>query len=111
MNMASEIVGQHIFWHRELPPVDAEPMGEHTIEATSLRVPGTLAHRDDLWEQCYQELMDRMHDRLEQEIVRLHGDYAHISSESIEPRHDDRTGEAWMYGRFGYQLYRGLPTD
>ena len=95
-----------IYWHRELPPRDAEPVGNHTIEATSGRVPGTLAHRDEMWDPCYQELMERVRLRLEQEIVRLGGDYAHVLSEHIEPRRDDRTGEAWMYGRFDYELYR-----
>ena len=60
-----------IYWHRELPPRDAEPVGNHTIEATSGRVPGTLAHRDEMWDPCYQELMERVRLRLEQEIVRL----------------------------------------
>jgi len=32
-------------------------MAEHTLEATSGRVAGTLAHRDELWDRCYQELM------------------------------------------------------
>src|SRR5580765_4406712 len=27
-----------VYWHRELPPLDAEPMGEHTVEANSMRV-------------------------------------------------------------------------
>jgi hypothetical protein len=36
---------QIVYWHRELPPYNAEPMGEHVIEAASRRVPGTLAHR------------------------------------------------------------------
>ncbi len=31
---------------------------------------------------------------------------AHILSESIDTRHDDRTGEAWLHGRFTYMLYR-----
>jgi hypothetical protein len=95
-----------VFWHRELPPGDAVAAGAHTIEATSARVPGTLAHRDDLWDRCYQELMARVGARLQQEIVRLGGQYAHVLGEKIEPRHDDRTGEAWMYGRFDYELYR-----
>ena len=95
-----------IYWHRDLPPLDAEPIGAHTIEVASARVPGTLAHRDDLWNQCYQDLMARLDVRLLQEIARLGGDYAHILSENIAPRHDDRTGEAWMYGRFDYALYR-----
>jgi hypothetical protein len=94
-----------IYWHRELPPANAEPMGSHTIEAVSNRVPGTLAHRDELWDQCYRELAERLRERLEQEIARLGGAYAHVLGEHIEPRHDDRTGEAWMYGRFEYELY------
>jgi hypothetical protein len=46
-----------IYWHRELPPSEAEPMGEQTVEATSARVPSTLAHRDELWNRCYEDLM------------------------------------------------------
>ncbi len=95
-----------VYWHRELPPLDAEPIGDHTIEATSDRIPGTLARRDDIWDPCYRQLMDRADRRLEQEIVRLGGDYAHVLGETIEPRHDDGTGEAWIYGRFDYELYR-----
>jgi len=95
-----------VYWHRDLPPRDAEPIGAHTIEVASARVPGTLAHRDDLWNQCYQDLMARLRERMAQEIARLDGDYAHILSESVAPRHDDRTGQAWMYGRFDYELYR-----
>ena len=48
-----------IYWHRELPPLEAEPIGEHTIEATSGRVPGTIAHRDELWTRCEDELMSQ----------------------------------------------------
>jgi hypothetical protein len=98
-----------VFWHRELPPRDAEAIGDHTIEATSHRVRGTLSHRDDLWDRCYHELMDQARSRLEEEIGRLGGDCAHVLREEIEPRHDDRTGEAWMYGRFDYELYRRKP--
>ena len=104
--MALEPHGKIVFWHRELPPRDAEAIGDHTLEATSGRVPGTLQHRDDLWDRCYRELMDHARARLEQEIARLGGHYAHVLSEEIEPRHDDKTGEAWMYGRFDYELYR-----
>jgi hypothetical protein len=100
----------NVFWHRDLPPRDAEPIGDHTIEVTSARVPGTLAHRDDLWNRCYDDLMQRLRLRLTQEIARLGGDYAHILSENIAPRHDDRTGETWMYGRFDYVLYRHAVT-
>ena len=66
---------QVAFWHRDLPPLDAAVMGEHTVEANSDRVPGTLAHRDDLWDACYQQLMARATDRVTTEIARLGGRY------------------------------------
>jgi hypothetical protein len=43
-----------VYWHRELPPSDAELMGEHTLEASSSHVPATIAHRDELWHECYR---------------------------------------------------------
>jgi len=95
-----------IFWHRDLPPLDAEPVEEHTLEATSARVPGTIAHRDDLWDQCYRDLMVSTRTRLEQELHRLRGHYAHVLEESIDTRHDPITDEAWLHGRFRYTLYR-----
>jgi hypothetical protein len=95
-----------IYWHRQLPPFDAEIMGEHVVEATSNRVRGSLAHRDELWDRCYRELMERTHARLTQEIGRLGGHYAHVVDESIDSRHDDASGEAWLHGRFMYVLYR-----
>ena len=97
---------QTIYWHRDLPPLNAEIAGEHTIEATSARVPGTLVHRSDLWDQCYRDLMAQTSVRLEQEMTRLGGKYAHVLNESIDPRHDDVTGEAWLHGRFTYMLYQ-----
>jgi hypothetical protein len=94
-----------VYWHRELPPLDAELMAEHTIEATSGRVAGTISHRDELWDRCYTELMANIQTRLTQEIARLGGHYAHVHSESIDTRHDDAAGEAWLHGRFSYMLY------
>lgn len=46
-----------VYWHRELPPLSAEAMEEHVAEATSSRVEGTIAHRDELWDRCYEDLM------------------------------------------------------
>lgn len=97
-----------VFWHRDLPPVRAEILHEHDVEAVSHRVPGTLSHRDELWEECYQALMRAATVRLEQEVARLGGHYAHVRDEFIEPRHDDRVGEAWLHGRFRYVAYRDV---
>ena len=95
-----------LYWHRELPPPSAEVVGEHTVEATSGRVPGTISHRDEIWDRCYEDLMTQARQRLEQEIARLGGHYAHIIDESIDPRRDDSRGEAWLHGRFTYVLFR-----
>jgi hypothetical protein len=95
-----------IYWHRELPPSDAEAIGEHSAEAVSGRVPGTLAHRDELWSQCYEDLMAQARIRLEQEVERLDGKYAHVRSESVDSKHHPASGEAWLHGVFTYMLYR-----
>ena len=94
-----------IYWHGELPPSDAQAMDEHVLEAVSARIPGTLAHRDELWDRCYDELMAQARERLKQEVARLGGHYAHVLDESVDSRHDDVTGEAWLHGCFTYMLY------
>jgi hypothetical protein len=95
-----------IFWHRELPPLAAEQLGEHVVEASSGRVSSTLAHRDELWTLCHTDLMAQAEIRLHQELERLGGRYAHVLNESIDPHHDAVTDEAWLQGRFTYMLYR-----
>ena len=97
---------QLVYWHRELPPLDAEIMGEHVLEATSERVLGSLAHRDELWDRSYRDLRKNSYERFEQEIRRLGGRYAHVLDEHVDTRHDNVTGEAWLRGRFTYVLYR-----
>jgi hypothetical protein len=105
----STISGKTVFWHRELPPLDADPLGEHVIEATSMRVTSDLAHRSELWDRCYDDLMARVEDRLHQEIARLGGHYAHVLEESIDSRRDDVSSESWLHGRFSYMLLRQPP--
>jgi hypothetical protein len=95
-----------VYWHRELPPLDAELMEEHRVEADSSRVPGTIAHRDELWDRCYRDLMANTERRLVQEVARLGGHFAHVYDEAIAPKRDDAAGEAWLHGRFSYMLYR-----
>jgi hypothetical protein len=89
-----------IYWHRELPPFEAEAMGEHTVEATSSHVLGSLSHRDEQWAWCHDELMAQTRDRLCQEVARFGGDYAHVLQDLIDTRHNEATGEAWLHGRF-----------
>jgi len=96
---------QTIFWYRELPPLAAEPMEEHTVEASSGRVSGTIAYRGELWTTCYADAMAQVTRRLEQEIERLDGRYARVLSESVDSRHSDATGEAWLHIVLTYMLY------
>jgi hypothetical protein len=95
-----------IYWHRELPPMEARPMGEHVVEASSSHLPDTIAHRDELWNRCEGELMANARARLREEIGRLGGRCAHVLSESIATRHNAAAGEVWLQGRFTYMLYR-----
>ena len=104
--MSTLTAAQAIYWHRDLPPLAAEVLGEHVVEASSGRVPTTLAHRDELWTLCEADLMAQAHVRLRQEMARLGGRYAHVLNESIDPHHDAATGDAWLQGRFTYMLYR-----
>ena len=95
-----------VYWHKDLPPLGAEPMGEYTVEASSQRIAGTQVHRDELWSRCYAELMSITEERLAQEMARLGGNFAHVHGESIDEKHDHVTGETWLHGRFTYVLYR-----
>jgi hypothetical protein len=105
MNSTTVESSQVVYWHRELPPLAAEPVEEHVVEAASRRVPGTLLHRDELWVECYQDLMVKAANRLEQEVKRLGGHYAHVLDESVDSRHDDASNESWLHGQFTYTLY------
>jgi hypothetical protein len=104
--VSAQELSQIVYWHRELPPMQADPVGERTIEADSVRVPGTIDHRDELWDRCKTDLMARAAYRVEQEVARLGGRYAHVFDERIEPKHDFVSGEAWLHGRFNFTLYR-----
>lgn len=99
-----------MYWHRDLPPLKAQALAEHVVEANSSRVAGTLAHRSEIWDRCYQELMAETERRLAQEVARLGGDFAHVHDEALTPKHDDAAGEAWLHGRFTYMLIRRAPT-
>jgi hypothetical protein len=95
-----------VYWHEELPPLQGELMQEHVIEAMSDRVAGALERHGELWQRCYATLMEHTCHRLEQEVTRLGGDYAHVLDEHVDSRRDDASGESWLHGRFSYMLYR-----
>lgn len=95
-----------VYWHRDLPPLSAEPGEEHSLEATSKRVPGTISHGDELWHECYADLLVNAEERLKQEVRRFGCDYAHVVDEWVDSRRDDAAGEVWLRGRFKYLLYR-----
>ncbi len=97
---------QVVFWHRALPPLDAEPLGEHCVEADSGHVQDTLAHRNELWEDCRLDLVAAATRRIDQEVARLGGRFAHVRDERIEVKHDAVQSDAWMHGRYTYMLYR-----
>jgi hypothetical protein len=106
VNVTTDCTQRIVYWHRALPPLTAEAVDEHTVEATSGHIAGTLVHRDELWDRCYTELMSNAEARLAQEVARLGGDFAHVHDESIDVKHDYAAGEAWLHGRFTYVLYR-----
>jgi hypothetical protein len=95
-----------IFWHRELPPTSGDLLHEHVMEADSERVAGSIERHGELWHQCYASLMENARRRLEQEVHRLGGHYAHVLDEHVDSRRDDGLGEGWLHGRFHYMLYR-----
>jgi len=97
---------QTIFWYRDLPPLNAEVVQEHTVDACSARVSGAIAYRGELWTTCYADAMSQVTRRLKQEITRLGGRYARVLSESVDSRHNAATGEAWLHIVLTYMLYK-----
>ena len=83
-----------VYWHRELPPVNMDALGEHVVEATSKHVSNTLLHRDELWDCCYEDLIANACARIKQEVVRLGGTSAHVLDESVNTLSNDVTQEA-----------------
>lgn len=95
-----------VYWHRDLPPIDAQPIDEHSIEASSPRVPDTIALHDVFWGDSERLLASEVEHRLAQEVSRLGGRCAHVLDERIEVKRDPVLNEAWLHGRYTYVLYR-----
>ena len=98
-----------VYWHEELPPLDGAVIQEDMIEAVSDHVHGAVERHGELWDRCYATLMRHTQLRLEQEITRLGGHYAHVIDEHVDSRRNDATGESWLHGSFNYVLYRTQP--
>ena len=97
-----------VYWHRELPPLDADLVAEHTVEARSSRVPGTLCTPRRTLGLVLPGAYDQHERPSVEEVSRLGGHYAHVHAEVISPKHDDAAGEAWLHGSFhGDALHRG----
>jgi hypothetical protein len=95
-----------IYWHGDLPPIDAQAIGEHTVEANSPHIAGTIARRDALWDDCQRGLTTEVELRLGQEVARLGGRCAHVLDERIDTKRDVVANETWLHGRYTYVLYR-----
>ena len=83
-----------------------DPVANDTVEATSSRVPATIARHSELWSRCYDELIKTAERRMSQELKRIGGACARVHDEGIDTRHDAATGEAWLHGRFTFTVYR-----
>ena len=94
LSVRPEKLPQIVYWHRELPPAHSEVMHEHVIEAVSDRIPGAIERHGELWQRCYDELMEHTRFRIEQEVKRLGGDYAHVLDEHIDSRATTRRAKA-----------------
>jgi hypothetical protein len=102
---------KRIYWHRELPPIGAEDLGEHRVVARSDAVDYHWSERNALWARCVRSLHRNLERRLGQEIERLGGSFAHVLDERIVPRIDRAGDQYWLEGRFDYVLYRVLGED
>jgi len=85
-----------VFWHRELPARGESRSGTHCRSQQQSRSRNARAScRDELWDQCYRELMANAENRLVHEVTRLGGPFAHVDDETINPKHVEAAGEAW----------------
>lgn len=91
-----------IFWHRDLPPEGARPLGSHELEANSPPTTWRYGDRDALWAE-HQPLLDAaVRQRLTQELDRLGADFAHVVEEHVEAHIEVNAGTFELRGRYGY---------
>jgi hypothetical protein len=97
---------QIVYWHHDLPPFEAFVLDEYAIDIDGVRVPGTRVLRDEVLEWCRADLQRRCVARLEREVQRLDGHYAHVFCERIDATRDEAKDETWLHGRFRFSVYR-----
>ena len=95
-----------IYWHRDLPPLDADVVAEHVVEAASDKADYHFDRRDELWHDCAPSLRAHLVERLESELDRLGGAYAHVLEEDVTPHVDYANAQYWLIGRARYSLYK-----
>jgi hypothetical protein len=95
-----------VYRHRELPPVDEDPVSEHIVEARSEVVPYRRGDLPGMRRRCEASLEANAVRRIEQELVRLAGSSARVTDERVEARHDEAADTYWLQGTYGFVLYR-----
>jgi hypothetical protein len=100
-----------IYWRNEVPPMHEQIEGEHVVEARSKAVHRSFGDHDDLWGQCYPDLMKTAAQRITDEVTRLGGSCAHVIDEAVNSKVNEGTSEFWLHGRFTFLMYvhRGAP--
>jgi len=95
-----------IYWHRDLPPLDADAVAEHTVDAVSDKADYHFDRRDELWHDCAPSLRAHLVERLEAELDRLGGAYAHVLEEDVTPHVDHANAQYWLIGKARYTIYK-----
>lgn len=102
---------KRVYWHRELPPIAEEPVGEHEVVAKSRAIPYRFADRDALWHEVYPSLMEEATARITAEVARLGGSSAHVIDEDVRSAIDHQTNEYRLTGTFTFVLYSSGSVD
>lgn len=94
-----------VYWHRDLPPVAAEPVSEDEVEASGPHHPiGT--DEQELWARSREALLATAERRIAQEVTMKGGTFAHVSDDHVEAHSDHTIGESWLRGRYSFVIYR-----
>ena len=62
---------KRIFWHADLPPLEAELVDEYRVIARSERIEYRFDRRTELWHRCVDSLRENLEHRIGQELDRM----------------------------------------